>query len=174
MGTILLAGIYGVGKSTLAQKLSLATQIPFYSAGDLISSQNGEQYGANKYVANKEMNQDILVGCVSDLLKIQSRIILAGHFCIINDSYQIDPLPNSVFDQLQIERIILLESAPLVIQSHLSSRDNKVYSNHLIGSMLEAEHSSAQEVAQRLSIPFLVHQMSYSDVDVLTLVHFIE
>lgn len=38
MGTIFLAGIYGVGKSTLANKLSIRTNIPNYSAGDLIST----------------------------------------------------------------------------------------------------------------------------------------
>ena len=60
MGTIFVAGSYGVGKSTLCDKLSKALGLPAYSAGDLISSINGEQYGANKAVQNKEANQDLL------------------------------------------------------------------------------------------------------------------
>jgi len=41
MGTIFVAGIYGVGKSTLCANLSKELKIPTYSAGDLISSVNG-------------------------------------------------------------------------------------------------------------------------------------
>ena len=84
MGTVFLAGVYGVGKSTLAQKVSEKAGIPFYSAGDLISEKNGEKYGANKIVVDKNRNQDILVECVSEILQRESRILLAGHFCIVN------------------------------------------------------------------------------------------
>ena len=59
-GIIFVAGIYGVGKSTLCERLSISIGIPCYSAGDLISAINGEIYGRNKTVVNKEKNQDIL------------------------------------------------------------------------------------------------------------------
>ncbi len=58
-GIIFVAGIYGVGKSTLSERLGLSIGIPCYSAGDLISALNGETYGRNKIVVNKEKNQDI-------------------------------------------------------------------------------------------------------------------
>ena len=58
-GIIFVAGIYGVGKSTLCERLGLSIGVPCYSAGDLISALNGETYGRNKTVANKEKNQDI-------------------------------------------------------------------------------------------------------------------
>lgn len=54
MGTIFIAGSYGVGKSTLCDNLSRVSGVPAYSAGDLISCINGEQYGANKVVQDKE------------------------------------------------------------------------------------------------------------------------
>lgn len=44
-GIIFVAGIYGVGKSTLCERLSISIGIPCYSAGDLISAINGEIYG---------------------------------------------------------------------------------------------------------------------------------
>lgn len=67
MSTIFLAGIYGVGKSTLAERISATTGLPCFSAGDLISRVNGEKYGANKFVTDKEKNQDILAECVSEI-----------------------------------------------------------------------------------------------------------
>ena len=84
MGTILIAGSYGVGKSTLCAALSMASLIPTFSAGDLISNVNGEQYGANKVVKNKEENQDILAVEVNRILAHYDTILLAGHFCIFD------------------------------------------------------------------------------------------
>ena len=43
MGVIFVAGSYGVGKSTLCEKLSYRMDLPFYSASDLISEVNGEK-----------------------------------------------------------------------------------------------------------------------------------
>lgn len=84
MGTIFIAGSYGVGKSTLCDNLSRVSGVPAYSAGDLISCINGEQYGANKVVQDKEANQDILVIEVGKKLDHYPTILLAGHFCIFD------------------------------------------------------------------------------------------
>ena len=55
MGTIFVAGSYGVGKSTLCNAMSKVLTIPTYSAGDLISNINGEKYGENKTVKNSRI-----------------------------------------------------------------------------------------------------------------------
>lgn len=49
-GVIFIAGTYGVGKSTLCDKLCRKLNIPAFSEGDLISEINGETYGKNKVV----------------------------------------------------------------------------------------------------------------------------
>ena len=61
---------YGVGKSTLCNKLSTALKIPDFSAGDLISAVNGETYGENKVVRDKDANQNILASQVKQLLDL--------------------------------------------------------------------------------------------------------
>lgn len=97
MGTIFIAGSYGVGKSTLCEKLSHKVGIPFYSAGDIISRVNGEAYGANKAVSDKSGNQEILSEEINKILKIHPNILLAGHFCIFNKSNQVEHLSTEVF-----------------------------------------------------------------------------
>lgn len=82
MGTIFVAGTYGVGKSTLYQRLSDQLKIPAFPAGDLISAVNNKQYGANKVVTNKTNNQIILALQVKRLLKDNPRILLAGRLPI--------------------------------------------------------------------------------------------
>ena len=105
MGTIFVAGIYGVGKSTLCDTLSKELKIPAYSAGDLISSVNGERYGANKAVTDKISNQVILSMQVQKLLEVTPQILLAGHFCIFDKNNGVDYLPEIIFLDLNIERI---------------------------------------------------------------------
>ena len=83
-GVFFIAGVYGVGKSTLCEKLSKKLRIPFYSSGDLISKDNGELYGANKVVKDKNKNQNILADAVRQIFLAYPSILLAGHFCIFN------------------------------------------------------------------------------------------
>jgi len=82
--TIFIAGAYGTGKSTLCSKLANKLSIPAFSAGDLISETIGEQYGANKAVADKNNNQLVLANRVQELNYKYGCILLAGHFCIFN------------------------------------------------------------------------------------------
>ena len=125
MGTIFVAGTYGVGKSTLCNKLSTALKIPDFSAGDLISAVNGETYGANKVVRDKDANQNILASQVKQLLKSTPSIILAGHFCVFDINGNVDTLPSRVFYDLEIETILLLEASSLQVIKNLSMRDKK-------------------------------------------------
>lgn len=126
MGTIFVAGSYGVGKSTLFNVLSKALDIPTFSAGDLIGNINGEQYGANKAVKNKDVNQDILGIEVKKKLEQYPTILLAGHFCLFDKSNCVEKLPNSIFEKISIEQILLLEADPVRISTNLSIRDKKI------------------------------------------------
>lgn len=131
MGTIFVAGSYGVGKSTLCNVLSKALDIPTFSAGDLIGNINGEQYGANKAVKNKDVNQDILGIEVKKKLEQYPTILLAGHFCLFDKSNCVEKLPNSIFEKISIEQILLLEADPLRISTNLSIRDKKYELRHI-------------------------------------------
>lgn len=131
MGTIFVAGSYGVGKSTLCNVLSKAVDIPTFSAGDLIGNINGEQYGANKAVKNKDVNQDVLGIEVKKKLEQYPTILLAGHFCLFDKSNCVEKLPNSIFEKISIEQILLLEADPLRISTNLSIRDKKYELRHI-------------------------------------------
>ena len=136
IGVILLAGIYGVGKSTLGENLFQRRGIPFYSAGDLISHVNGETYGANKVVADKVGNQNILAMQIERLLEQHDRILLAGHFCIVNKHGEADCLPRDAFKNLHLDKIILLEADENQIMDHLRARDAKKYSPELVAALM--------------------------------------
>lgn len=166
MGTIFVAGVYGVGKSTLCDSLADILGIPSYSAGDLISQVNGETYGANKTVQDKFSNQDILALAVDEKLKRSPTILLAGHFCIFDKHNHVDKLPSDIFKKLHIQHILLLEADEKRIIQNLNQRDGKHYTTQQISSLLAAEHEAAEEVAKSNGYRFSAHKMNFDQNDV--------
>ena len=113
MGMIFVAGTYGVGKSTLCNKLSTALKIPDFSAGDLISAVNGETYGANKVVRDKDANQNILASQVKQLLKSTGVSLLAFEVY----AFYIKSVARSFYSQLLLLWIPMRTKFPLCFLS---------------------------------------------------------
>lgn len=166
MGTIFVAGVYGVGKSTLCDRLAKVLDIPSCSAGDLISQVNGEIYGANKAVENKHSNQDILAVAVDEKLKHSSTILLAGHFCIFDRHNHVDRLPADIFNKLHIQQILLLEADVERIIQNLNQRDGKHYTVQQVSALLAEERRAAEEVAGANGYPLSVHRMAFNENDI--------
>lgn len=166
MGTVFVAGSYGVGKSTLCDQLSHRLGMPCFSAGDLISRVNGETYGATKAVSDKSANQDILAMEVQKILSSSTNILLAGHFCIFDKLNHVEPLPDTIYSNLGIDCILLLEADPEQIISNLGKRDKKTYSEEEITKLIVAENNYAHKIANTLSCPLFVHNMHFDGTDV--------
>jgi len=165
VGIIFIAGSYGVGKSTLCSTLSKVLTIPAYSAGDLISNVNGEQYGATKAVKDKEANQDILAMEIKKKLEQYPTILLAGHFCIFNKLNCVEELPHSVFEKISLERILLLEADPEQILANLSNRDKKKYKYRQIERLIREERRVAEEISRECNCDLHIHKMTFDDSD---------
>jgi Archaeal adenylate kinase len=165
LATIFVAGVYGVGKSTLCEQLSNMLSIPAFSSGDLISSVNGEQYGANKVVSDKNKNQDILVVEVNKKLRMYHDIILAGHFCILNINGAVDYIAKSVYKNLCVDGIILLEAPTDQILTNLAARDHKNYNYRQISKLQDAERIMAQKVTNIIESKLYIHNMHFNATD---------
>ncbi|MEG0835768.1 MAG: ATP-binding protein [Christensenellaceae bacterium] len=163
--TIFVAGVYGTGKSTMCSALSERVRIPAFSAGDLISTINGERYGANKAVVDKDGNQILLAKRVRELHHEHGEIILAGHFCIFDTANRVEVLPESVYSALNITRIILLETDVQTIIAHLRRRDKKNYLEENISTLIEREHEQSEKISKQLKCPFDTCKMTFTDKD---------
>ena len=163
--TIFIAGVYGTGKSTLCSALSERLHIPAYSAGDLISEINGERYGANKVVADKNKNQVLLTERVQELNRENERVILAGHFCIFNSDSEVEVLPESVYHTLNISRIVLLEADTQTIIEHLKRRDSKDYSEESVTALSNKEREQSEWIVEQLKCPLDIHKMTFTSED---------
>lgn len=165
-GTIFLAGVYGVGKSTVCQKLSATYNLSVYSASDLISCVNDEQYGKNKLVTDLDNNQMILCRQVKRILASEPMIILAGHFCILGEDNEVVSIPDEIYKELRITKIVLLEADTNIIKSNLHSRDKTSYSKETVMALSIAERAKARSIAKELEVPLLIKEMRYSDCDI--------
>lgn len=75
-------------------------------------------------------------------------------------------MPEGVFSQLKILKIILLEADEEIIINHLSKRDNKFYSKEQIVELQSTERTQALKIASELEIPIVIHQMKFDDCDI--------
>lgn len=169
-----ISGAYGVGKTTICTKISKIINVPYFSASDLISKTIGEKYGSNKEVKNKNLNQWVLIDAVNNILEIDNSILLSGHFSIFNKHEQIEKLPKFVYEKLNIEKIILLETSVHIIHKHLVTRDKKDYKLSSIQRLLESEKSLAQLISNNLHKPLCIHTMTFSDFDVEQIISFLQ
>lgn len=163
--TIFIAGMYGTGKSTMCSALSKRLHIPTFSAGDLISEINGEQYGANKVVSDKNNNQAILVERIRKLNRENGQIILAGHFCIFNAENGVEILPESIYAELRIIRIVLLEADIQTVIANLHHRDEKVYSEQSVSALMKKELEQSERIAKKLNCPLNIYKTTFTDRD---------
>lgn len=163
---IFVAGVYGVGKSTLCDALGRKLNIPSFSAGDLISEINGEIYGRNKAVKDKFDNQDKLISAVNKKILEYPSFLLAGHFCIFNEMDDVEILPEYVFEKMPLSLIVILEADVKRINQNLCTRDNRKYSDTSLKKLIEAERHQCEKIAARLEIPLILHEMKFDSSDV--------
>ncbi len=160
---IFIAGSYGVGKTTLCNQISKVMKIPSYSASDLISKQNNEQYGENKYVMDSKANQDILVNQVS---KIQDNVfIVNGHFCLKAPNNNLILLDHTIFLQMNLSSIILLNADDNAIIHNIYNRDHRKYDSEFVKNLLESERRQAEDVSKKYNIPLYIYDMKYDGED---------
>ena len=163
--TIFIAGVYGTGKSTICTALSEKLHLPAFSAGDLISSINGEQYGSKKAVVDMDHNQLLLAERMRELNQEYSKVILAGHFCIFSADNDVEILPESVYPALNIKQIILLETDIQTIIDNLYRRDGKCYLDKSVSELIEKERQQSERISKQLNCPLDIYKMTFTDRD---------
>lgn len=163
--TIFVAGVYGVGKDYLCDKISTIMGIKKFSASQLISSINKENYKENKDVKDKNNNQIILKEEVHKLLRKYNTIILTGHMCIMNKNMTIEELPQDVYDNLEITSMVLLKNKPDAIVQNLMKRDKKEYNVKLIDEFQRKEEELFIKTAKVIKAKSLIIDLLYDNSD---------
>jgi adenylate kinase len=151
--TVFVAGVHGVGKSFLCQRYVNDCSVVYESASGLIRKERAQvHWSTDKKVAHIDDNQIALRTAVQRIITTGQSLLLDGHFVLINDKSEFVALEPSVFQDIGITGVVLLEADAGVIASRLAARDSS-RSAVDIGLFLERERAQAHYVCQELSVP---------------------
>ena len=162
---LFLAGIHGVGKSTLAEFLSDETGMQHYSSSELIKAQKQAPVDIKRSVIDPEDNQSYLLKALDRVISEHQLLILDGHFTLW-DGKKIYRVSRSLFEALPIAGVILLVGDPQDTSFRLQRRDSQRWSINDIISLQDEEISQAKATCHSLNLPFLIVDGSY-DSDLL-------
>lgn len=156
---LFVAGVHGVGKSSLAVEVSKGLSIPAFSASKLIQQADPDRIYPDKLVDDSILeNQRILI-CQVNLLKDRyPRLIIDGHLCLLDQHARVIPLSSEVFKQLGITRLLLVTAESALIKSRLEQRSEIKIDIEAIIALQTQEQDRAQAVANRLCIPLMEYR----------------
>ncbi|MGU1385698.1 ATP-binding protein [Pseudomonas aeruginosa] len=151
---IFIAGVYGVGKSSLCAKLSRQLGVPWFTASDIIKQERGAaSWGRQKLTSEIERNQASLISGVRKLSLAHERIILDGHFALLNQDRSINLVSMETFVGLNVEIAVLLEDDSERIARRLFERDKESWDLRLLNRLGLAERKRAEEFSRECNVP---------------------
>ncbi|NER82369.1 MAG: AAA family ATPase [Leptolyngbya sp. SIO1D8] len=167
---IFVAGIHGVGKTTLCNELSSKFSMEHFSASDLIAKEKEEQHLRNKRVENIGGNQDHLIVAINKSFNKTNWYLLDGHFCLLNQENKITRIPYSTYEGISPTAVLVLVDESANIYDRLSSRDNTRYDLAMLKAFQEEEITYAEYIRDRLKIPYLQSNPVEDKEDIFTFI----
>lgn len=149
-----VSGIHGVGKTYLCEKyVASRDDVIHESSSALIrKAKNSVNWSTEKRVIDVNDNQIALTQEVKKITSLGKKLILDGHTVLLGAEGQYVHISPSVFSELGITAIILIESDTETILQRLRDRDATKNIADL-EKFMSAERMQAKLVADSLSIP---------------------
>ena len=164
---IFVAGIHGVGKTFLAKPAAESLGLRYATASQLIRDERGRvTWSGGKFVDEVAQNQAALIAAASRLRDAGEKLLLDGHFVLRRAVGKYECLPESVFRDLGVSRVLLLECSPTIILSRLSGRGDNSWSEQDIQDFDHAEHQHSSAVCASLGID----HMTLTEPDLATFI----
>lgn len=155
MAVIFVCGVHGAGKTTFCQKLAKELNVPHFSASALIKEKSAQAISdeaGDKRVKNIDDNQTLLIAAVREKTALHDKIILDGHTTIIDKSGCYQRLPETVFRDLGITAMVLLQVPAPEIARRLSLRDGAAPDADFIAAHQAAEKEHARHLADAIKV----------------------
>lgn len=149
---VFLGGIHGVGKTTACERVFIPAGYHCVTASALIKAY-GVRSDENKRVENVANNQAALIEQLVVEKTHHNRLLLDGHYCLINSENKFEPIAIDVFRQTEPEAFILLKGCPVEIAERLKNRDGKKWDQSFVEQFQMAEEHHALYISHKLNIP---------------------
>ena len=157
MEYVFLSGVHGVGKSTLLSELSGDKDIIIESVSNLIRQAGNNIDKSNKLTKNINSNQELWKKKLNEIVSLDGKkLILDGHFCLLNSNGEAIALPEDTFEGTKMEKIILKKEKPEIIKERIERRDGTVWSIETIELLQNIEEERAHFFSQQQNIPLFI------------------
>lgn len=150
-----VGGCFGAGKSTLCRELARLWPGEHLKASELIAFEADPSDLIRKVTDEALSNQERLVKAIEPLRSGGRTLLLDGHYCLLDSSHAIVPIPLHVFERLNPVATLLVETAPQAIVERLARRDGAKLNLELAADLAVAERTHAYVVAQAMEVPLL-------------------
>ena len=150
---IFVAGVHGVGKSYLASQAPSTLALMHTSASKLINEERKmSTWNVDKRVDDVDANQIALASAVTRYNSAGKRLLLDGHFVLLNGQGEFVRLGSNVFRPLNLDGVVLVEATPDTIAARIRGRDGRAVDVEHITKFMAAERSQAQTVCNELGV----------------------
>jgi len=154
---IFVAGIHGVGKTYLAQRLPAQSGLLHTSASALIKDERAlPDWNADKRVADVNANQVALAQAVTRHNAAGTALLLDGHFVLLGQDGQFILLGADVFKALNLSAVVQIEVPPDVVAGRVAQRDELYRDPAWLADFLARERAQAELVCAELNLPLTV------------------
>jgi adenylate kinase len=154
---VFVAGIHGVGKTYLASRVAPRVSRIHTSASKLIKEERAlATWTDDKRVTDVDANQQALAAAVRRHNEAGTRLLLDGHFVLLNAAGEMIMLQVDVFAALNLDGIILVEADPQSVAERIEARDRRKVSLVELRAFSDAERDQAKIVCKELEIPLHV------------------
>lgn len=149
---IFLGGVHGVGKGTVCERIFSPAGYHCVTASGLIAEQ-GRKTDENKRVSSVTDNQTVLIKALENKSKNHRRLLLDGHFTLINKKNEIEPINKDVFRSMKINQLLLVKGKVEEIVNRLMSRDDYKWDASFIERFQKEEEAHARYISKDMGIP---------------------
>lgn len=154
--TIFVAGVHGVGKTSMCQDFAQRFGFAHKSAGQLIrESKVATTDGNSKAVKDIDGDQQLLIQAVSKIRTSGESLLLDGHFAVLNSEHLPTALVTNVFANLNIDAIIAIFDEPAFIAARMTIRDGINKNESDVNALQSLELDRARQVASELNLPLV-------------------
>ncbi len=156
---IFVCGIHGAGKTSYCKKLSKEMNIPYFTASDLITNREKQEFREKK-VQDINKNQEILM---EEILKIQQKTdhyILDGHLCLLNSESKIQKVQLDLFRKLRIESLVVIVDGEKEIKKRVLEKNGIDWDCKFIEHFQNEEIKYAEKIALQLKIDLRIAKVS--------------
>jgi len=154
---LFVGGVHGVGKSTICQKAFGPLGYQCKTSSSLIAA-HGKRVDKKKRVSDVSDNQVALLEQLQSAKEQYCRLLLDGHFTLINSQGQIEPIDPTVFETMKPGRLILIKGDAEEISRRLAARDGNKWDSSFLKTFQSAEEEHARYVSEKIQVPLQIFE----------------